>query len=170
MFKKQINQFSNWKNSHGNNFKAVQLSQNRTYAIFFTLWNQKGCREVMSLFLSKKVKKIFVYWRQKFIIFTSYILEVISQPPLWHYMDPASYDFTNNFEKNAFVSGAFNAFTNNKGRWLGMLYMESLVAKQPVLPRYQKDGNTAKCSTDITLNIWLYLSFDPFSFSKYKTC
>ena len=31
-------------------------------------------------------------------------------------MDPASYDFTNNFEKNVFVSGAFDGFTNNRGR------------------------------------------------------
>ena len=34
-------------------------------------------------------------------------------------------DFANNFEKNAFVSGAFNLFNNNRGRWRDMLYMES---------------------------------------------
>ena len=43
-------------------------------------------------------------------------------------MDPASYDFNSNFEKNVFVSCAFNGFTNNKGRWPDMLYMVSLVA------------------------------------------
>ena len=42
-------------------------------------------------------------------------------------MDPVSYDFTNNFEKNAFVNGAFNAFTSNRERWPDMLYMVSLV-------------------------------------------
>ena len=58
-------------------------------------------------------------------------------------MDPVSYDFTNDFEKNAFVSDAFNAFINNMGEWPDMLYMASLVAYQSVLPKYQKDGNIA---------------------------
>ena len=31
-------------------------------------------------------------------------------------------------KKMSFISGAFNAFTNNKGRWPDMLYMVSLVA------------------------------------------
>ena len=37
-------------------FKAVQLSENRTYEIFFESWNKKGFREVMSIFLSNKVE------------------------------------------------------------------------------------------------------------------
>ena len=36
--------------------KAVHLSQNRTYEMFFASWNEKGSREVMSLSLSKKVE------------------------------------------------------------------------------------------------------------------
>ena len=40
----------------GHTFKAVQLSQKRTYEIFFSSWNEKGCREVMSHFLSKNVE------------------------------------------------------------------------------------------------------------------
>ena len=43
-------------------------------------------------------------------------------------MDPVSYDFTNNFEKNVFVSGAFNGFTNKRGKWPDMLYTVSLFA------------------------------------------
>ena len=35
----------------------------------------------------------------KFIIWTSYISELISQPPYSHEIDSASYDFTNNVEK-----------------------------------------------------------------------
>ena len=30
--------------------------------------------------------------------------------------------------KKVFVSGAFNGFTNNKGRWPNLLYMVSLAA------------------------------------------
>ena len=41
---------------YGQTIKAVQLSQNRTYEIFFPSWNEKGRREVMSLFLSKKIE------------------------------------------------------------------------------------------------------------------
>ena len=73
-------------------------------------------------------EKTRVWERQKLIIWTSYILEFISQPPYSHYMDPVGYDFTKILKQKVFVSGAFNGFTNNRGRWPDMLYMVSLVA------------------------------------------
>ena len=39
---------------NGHTFKALQLSHNRKYGMFFASWNEKGCLEVMSLFLSRK--------------------------------------------------------------------------------------------------------------------
>ena len=66
--------------------------------IFFRIKKEKGCRKVMSLFLSKKVENS-CRGRQNVIKLTSYMLEVILQPPYSHYMDPVSYDFTTNFEK-----------------------------------------------------------------------
>ena len=57
MFKKQMDRLSKGKDAHINAYlKAVQLSQNRTYEIFFASWNAKGRCEVMSLFVSKEVE------------------------------------------------------------------------------------------------------------------
>ena len=60
------------------------------------------------------------------------------QPPYSHYMDPASYEFTNNFGKmlllvalllHLLATGGDGQTCYTWYRWL-----------QPVLPRYQKDG------------------------------
>ena len=49
-------------------------------------------------------------------ILTSYVLEGLSQPLYSHYMNPVSYDFTNNSLKNTIiVTDTCNAFTKNRG-------------------------------------------------------
>ena len=64
--------------------KAVQLSQNGTYEMFFASWNEKGCREVMSLSLSKKVENWWMGTAKVNNVDVIYILELISQPPYSH--------------------------------------------------------------------------------------
>ena len=64
-------------------FKAVQLSQNRTY-------------EVMYFFLSKKVENSCIGTANGNNIEVIYIRRNM-QPPYSHYMDLVSNDFTNNF-------------------------------------------------------------------------
>ena len=87
---------------------------------------RRGAAKWCTFFWAKKSKTL-VYGRQKVIILTSYTIEEISQSPYSHYMDPVSYDFTNNLGK-CLISGAFNPFTCSGWRWPDMLYMVSLVA------------------------------------------
>ena len=64
---------------------------------------RRGVARWCPFFWVKKKKKTLVWGRLKLIILMSYILEVISQPPYSHYMDPVSYDFTNDFGKMPYL-------------------------------------------------------------------
>ena len=83
----------------------LQLSQNRTYENFFASWSEKGCRKVMSRFLSKKVENSCIgttKGNNNDVIYTCK-LEKISQPSYSPYMDQVSNDITNNFGKMPLV-------------------------------------------------------------------
>ena len=80
-----------------------------------------------------------VWGQQMLIILTSYILEVISQSPYSHYMDPVSYDFTSNFGKMSLLVPL-----------LMYLLTTGEIAKHVIhgiqgilLPRFQIDRNVA---------------------------
>ena len=101
-FKMQMDRFSNGTATHIRTYlKGSTIVKNGTYWIVFVSWNEKGCREVMPLVLSKHYKTR-VLGLSKVIILKSYTLEVISQPLYSHKMNPISYDFTNNSANNAF--------------------------------------------------------------------
>ena len=98
----------------GHIFKAVLLSQNRTYEIFFASWNEKGRSKVMSFFLSKNVENSCV-GTAKCTDIDVITLEELLQPPYSHYMDLVSYDFTNNFGKMPFLVVLFTHLLATRG-------------------------------------------------------
>ena len=61
--------------------------------------HEKGCREVMSLFVSRKVENTCIGTAKGNNIDVIYIRSIMLQPPYSHFMNPVSYDFINNFGK-----------------------------------------------------------------------